>query len=171
MENVPWHHEVVTFGQKLCAMVESYGMASEHEHSNCILLAKRDKFFVDGRWNTWIDYDKFHSLVQRYYDSEGKKKTLSNFLNENGLIISFLSSQVKRRLPPKTTSCQLRTGLFTGTASADSTHRTLAGTGSHPRRTLAVANIVRNRSFLAGSGMYPNDLRVSQRGHLDEEEK
>ncbi|XP_057364640.1 S-adenosyl-L-methionine-dependent tRNA 4-demethylwyosine synthase TYW1-like [Daphnia carinata] len=72
MENIPWHHEVVTFGEKICTYLEGYGLAAEHEHSNCILLAKRSKFFRDGRWNTWIDYDKFHQLMREYYLSEGK---------------------------------------------------------------------------------------------------
>ena len=71
MENIPWHHEVVTFGEKLCTYLESYGLAAEHEHSNCILLAKRSKFFKDGRWNTWIDYSKFHQLIEDYYLSDG----------------------------------------------------------------------------------------------------
>lgn len=72
MENIPWHHEVVTFGEKICSYLDSYGLAAEHEHSNCILLAKRSKFFKNGRWNTWIDYDKFHQLMQDYYLSDGK---------------------------------------------------------------------------------------------------
>jgi len=71
MENIPWHHEVVTFGEKICSYLDSYGLAAEHEHSNCILLAKRSKFFKDGHWNTWIDYDKFHQLMQDYYLSDG----------------------------------------------------------------------------------------------------
>ena len=42
-----------------------YGMACAHEHSCCILLARKDKYLAaDGRtWMTWIDYDKFQDLV------------------------------------------------------------------------------------------------------------
>ena len=76
MENVPWHHEVISFGQKLCDVLEDYGLACEHEHSNCILLAKRAKFYVDGKWNTWIDYDKFHKLIASYHESGGNFKNL-----------------------------------------------------------------------------------------------
>lgn len=75
MDNVPWHHEVVTFGEKLCTYLESYGLASEHEHSNCILLAKRNKFLKNGQWNTWIDYEKFHELMKEYYLSDGIVKS------------------------------------------------------------------------------------------------
>ena len=46
--------------QALCnARDGDYGMACEHEHSCCVLLARRDTFFIDGRWHTWIDYDRF----------------------------------------------------------------------------------------------------------------
>ncbi len=29
------------------------------------------QFCVDGKWHTWIDYEKFHELVKRYEDSNG----------------------------------------------------------------------------------------------------
>jgi tRNA wybutosine-synthesizing protein 1 len=70
MANVPWHHQVVDFSQRIAAAVGcfgdgiEYGVASEHEHSNCVLLARRDKFFRDGKWWTWIDFDKFLRLVK-----------------------------------------------------------------------------------------------------------
>lgn len=47
-----------------------YGLATEHEHSCCVLLAHK-KFLVGGQWHTWIDYPRFHELVQAYYASEG----------------------------------------------------------------------------------------------------
>jgi tRNA wybutosine-synthesizing protein 1 len=62
MKNVPYHHEVVEFCRQLVActpgMADLYDLACEHEHSCCMLIAQK-KFKVDGRWNTWIDYDKF----------------------------------------------------------------------------------------------------------------
>lgn len=39
MANVPWHEEVVTFVRLLCERLPQYGLACEHEHSNCLLLA------------------------------------------------------------------------------------------------------------------------------------
>ena len=39
MENVPWHEEVVKFVKELESRLPDYGLASEHEHSNCLLLA------------------------------------------------------------------------------------------------------------------------------------
>ena len=40
-----------------------YGLACEHAHSCCILLARKDPYLKDGKWHTWIDYDKFQDLV------------------------------------------------------------------------------------------------------------
>jgi wyosine [tRNA(Phe)-imidazoG37] synthetase (radical SAM superfamily) len=39
MENVPWHEEVLSFAKKLRDLLPDYDIASEHEHSNCVLLA------------------------------------------------------------------------------------------------------------------------------------
>jgi len=69
MKNVPYHTEVVSFTQKLCDIVaealghDDYVIASEHEHSCCVLVARKSKFFKNNKWHTWIDYDEFHSLV------------------------------------------------------------------------------------------------------------
>ena len=65
MQNVPWHEEVIGFSRLLADYLPEYDLACEHEHSNCILLAHR-KFFIEGRWSTWIDYDKFLDLVSSY---------------------------------------------------------------------------------------------------------
>ena len=40
MENVPWHEEVLSFVQQLADALPDYEIASEHEHSNCVLIAK-----------------------------------------------------------------------------------------------------------------------------------
>eukprot|EP00124_Ichthyophonus_hoferi_P003264 Ihof_evm2s274 gene=Ihof_evmTU2s274 len=55
MKNVPWHEEVVGFVQSLVEKLPGYSIASEHEHSNSLLIGL-DTFKVDGHWNTWIDY-------------------------------------------------------------------------------------------------------------------
>ena len=39
-----------------------YELASEHAHSNIVLLA-RPAFKIGGQWHTWIDYDKFAELA------------------------------------------------------------------------------------------------------------
>jgi wyosine [tRNA(Phe)-imidazoG37] synthetase (radical SAM superfamily)/flavodoxin len=44
-----------------------YGIATEHQHSCCVLIAREDKFKVAGDWHTWIDYNKFDELIADYY--------------------------------------------------------------------------------------------------------
>jgi len=40
MDNVPWHNEVVDFVKELARLLHpDYDIASEHAHSNCVLLA------------------------------------------------------------------------------------------------------------------------------------
>ncbi|KAL3840306.1 hypothetical protein ACJIZ3_024897 [Penstemon smallii] len=64
MENVPWHTDVKEFSEAICQKSNgAYELACEHVHSCCVLLAKVDKFKVNGQWFTWIDYEKFHDLV------------------------------------------------------------------------------------------------------------
>ncbi|OMO87572.1 Flavodoxin [Corchorus capsularis] len=64
MENVPWHADVKAFSEALALKSDGeYEVACEHAHSCCVLLAKTEKFKVDGQWYTWIDYEKFHDLV------------------------------------------------------------------------------------------------------------
>lgn len=64
MKSVPFHEEVKAFGEAICeARGGEYGLACEHAHSCCILLARTDRFFRDGRWHTWIDYEKFQDLL------------------------------------------------------------------------------------------------------------
>ncbi|XP_075761218.1 S-adenosyl-L-methionine-dependent tRNA 4-demethylwyosine synthase TYW1 [Pelodiscus sinensis] len=72
MANVPWHEEVVRFVQELTDLIPDYDIACEHEHSNCLLIAHK-KFKINGEWSTWIDYDRFHELVQEYENSRGSK--------------------------------------------------------------------------------------------------
>lgn len=64
MENVPWYSDVKEFSEALALKSGGvYEVACEHAHSCCVLLAKVDKFKINGKWHTWIDYDRFHELV------------------------------------------------------------------------------------------------------------
>ncbi|KAH9525495.1 S-adenosyl-L-methionine-dependent tRNA 4-demethylwyosine synthase [Bulinus truncatus] len=71
MDNVPWHEEVVRFVTELANKLSDYEIASEHEHSNCMLIAHK-KFKVHGQWWTWIDYPVFHKLWHQFEESGGK---------------------------------------------------------------------------------------------------
>eukprot|EP00271_Cylindrocystis_brebissonii_P021549 TRINITY_DN777_c1_g1_i1.p1 TRINITY_DN777_c1_g1~~TRINITY_DN777_c1_g1_i1.p1 ORF type:complete len:988 (+),score=203.56 TRINITY_DN777_c1_g1_i1:57-3020(+) len=64
MQNVPWHADVKAFAEAISAARNGeYELACEHVHSCCVVLAKTAKFKKDGRWYTWIDYERFQDLV------------------------------------------------------------------------------------------------------------
>ena len=67
MQNVPFYEEVVQFVEALNAALAKrglgYGIAAEHEHSCCILLAS-NRFLIDGEWHTIINYDRFFELLE-----------------------------------------------------------------------------------------------------------
>ncbi|KAK4236250.1 hypothetical protein C8A03DRAFT_17075 [Achaetomium macrosporum] len=67
MANVPFYEEVCDFvvalEKALLKRGLKYGIAAEHAHSCCILLAS-ERFRVDGKWHTLIDYDKFFQLLE-----------------------------------------------------------------------------------------------------------
>lgn len=46
------------------------------------------QFRVEGEWWTWIDYDKFLNLVNKYYESDGNETFSSQ------VIFSLLSTFV-----------------------------------------------------------------------------
>ncbi|CAK0858581.1 unnamed protein product [Prorocentrum cordatum] len=65
MSNTPWHVEVKEFAESILShegLSEDYELACEHQHS-CIVLLAHKKFKIDGQWHTWIDYDRYHELV------------------------------------------------------------------------------------------------------------
>ncbi|KAI7969128.1 hypothetical protein EIK77_006033 [Talaromyces pinophilus] len=68
MKNVPFYEEVVAFVLALNNELErrglGYGIGAEHAHSCCILLAS-NRFKVDGKWHTRIDYDRFFELLEK----------------------------------------------------------------------------------------------------------
>ena len=69
MQNVPFYEEVSAFVLALETALAKrgleYGIAAEHAHSCCVLLADKTRFYkpstADGieRWHTLIDYDRF----------------------------------------------------------------------------------------------------------------
>lgn len=67
MANVPFYAEVCEFVTALDRELNrrglQYGIAAEHAHSCCILLGS-ERFRVDGRWRTLIDYDRFFELLE-----------------------------------------------------------------------------------------------------------
>ncbi|KAI9778942.1 MAG: hypothetical protein M1816_003790 [Peltula sp. TS41687] len=66
MSNVPFYSEITEFVRALNDELErrglEYGIAAEHAHSCCVLIASK-RFNVDGQWHTLIDYDRFFNLL------------------------------------------------------------------------------------------------------------
>ncbi|EFQ96988.1 tRNA wybutosine-synthesizing protein 1 [Nannizzia gypsea CBS 118893] len=80
MQNVPFYHEIVAFvvalNEELARRGLSYGISAEHAHSCCVLLAS-NRFLVDGKWHTRINYERFFELLER------EKRTGESFTPED----------------------------------------------------------------------------------------
>ena len=67
MQNVPFYDEITTFVEAMNTALErrglEYGIAAEHAHSCCVLIASK-RFYVDGKWHTLIDYEKFFACLE-----------------------------------------------------------------------------------------------------------
>lgn len=67
MQNVPFYDEITTFVETLNAALErrglEYGIAAEHAHSCCVLIASK-RFYVEQKWHTLIDYEKFFECLK-----------------------------------------------------------------------------------------------------------
>ncbi|CZR64934.1 probable Fe-S oxidoreductase [Phialocephala subalpina] len=67
MQNVPFYEEVCAFVEALNASLSKrgleYGIAAEHAHSCCILIAS-NRFKMEGKWHTRIDYEKFFQCLE-----------------------------------------------------------------------------------------------------------
>lgn len=72
MLNIPTHREVKDFAEQLVDFLPDYSLASEHEHSNGVLLATRRLYMEDSAgdqsWQTWIDFERFADI----WDSDAK---------------------------------------------------------------------------------------------------
>lgn len=68
MSNVPFYEEVCTFVEALVRELNrrglEYGIAAEHAHSCCILIADKTRFYKQGRYHTLIDYEKFFECLE-----------------------------------------------------------------------------------------------------------
>ena len=75
-ENMPFHEEVVEYTKELAKYLPDYGIVSEHIPSRVVMLAK-NKFKINEKWHTWIDFSKYHELV-----NSGKEFTSDDYLKE-----------------------------------------------------------------------------------------
>ena len=84
MQNVPFYEEISAFVVALNAELErrglKYGLAAEHAHSCCVLIAS-ERFYVNGKWHTRIDYDRFFDLLEKE-KKEGIPFTPEDYMRE-----------------------------------------------------------------------------------------
>jgi hypothetical protein len=76
MANVPWHEEVITFVRLLCERLPQFGVACEHEHSNCLLLA-----------NTKVN-ERTHIYLYIYIYNDACTSSMSTINGTHGLIMN-----------------------------------------------------------------------------------
>lgn len=81
MQNVPFYSEVCAFVESLVAALGrrglDYGIAAEHAHSCCILIADRKRFHREDGWHTLIDYEKFFQCLE-----SGKEFAPEDYIGE-----------------------------------------------------------------------------------------
>ncbi|RDL39857.1 Flavoprotein [Venustampulla echinocandica] len=69
MANVPFYSEIQEFVLALTAALNKrglgYGIAAEHAHSCCVLIASERFKNESGRWCTRIDYKRFFELLEK----------------------------------------------------------------------------------------------------------
>lgn len=84
MQNVPFYEEIAAFVTALSEELErrglNYGLAAEHSHSCCVLLAS-NRFHVDGKWHTRIDYDRFFELLEKE-KADGSSFTPEDYMRD-----------------------------------------------------------------------------------------
>ena len=115
-QNMPSHEEVVEFTKTLLPFLDDYEIVSDHVPSRVVMLARKD-YKIDGVWNTWIDYPKWHELVnsKKDFDSfdftkrtpqvglsikvEEKKSDDGVFVSEKGDEIDFYRPSKKEPTP------------------------------------------------------------------------
>lgn len=84
MQNVPFYEEISTFvvalNEELQRRGLKYGIAAEHAHSCCVLIAS-ERFHINGKWHTRIDYDRFFELLEKE-KTDGTAFTPEDYMRE-----------------------------------------------------------------------------------------
>lgn len=76
VDDMPWHEEIVEFTKELMKYLHDYEIVTEHIPSRVVMCARKE-FKKDGKWFTWIDFDKWNKLI-----NSGKNFDKYDFLKE-----------------------------------------------------------------------------------------
>ena len=82
LENMPLHEEVVAFSKQVAEHLPGYEIMAEHIPSRVVLLAKKEKFYKDGAWHTWIDFDKWHDLMTSLPPEKQHEVTVEQYMTK-----------------------------------------------------------------------------------------
>jgi tRNA wybutosine-synthesizing protein 1 len=93
--NMPYHEDIVVYSKELLKYLPNYEIVSEHIASRVTLLAKKE-FKKNNKWHTWIDFNKFFSLV-----NSGKEFTTQDYLKETPTKTGLSGKGTKDRKDPK----------------------------------------------------------------------
>ena len=100
-ENMPLHEEIVSFCQELVQHLPGYEIVSEHIPSRVVMFAQK-KFKKEGVWHTWIDFEKWHALVnsgKEFGTEEYLLKTPQTGLSGTGTLDRKKPDQKEKHLP------------------------------------------------------------------------
>jgi tRNA wybutosine-synthesizing protein 1 len=67
IEQMPWHEEIVKFTEKLIEHLPDYQIVTEHVPSRVVLCARKE-FQRNGKWYTWIDFEKWNKSINSEKD-------------------------------------------------------------------------------------------------------
>jgi tRNA wybutosine-synthesizing protein 1 len=93
-ESMPWHEEIVEFAKEIIKYLPEYEIVSEHVPSRVVLCARKE-FKKNDKWYTWIDFDKWHQLI-----NSGKDFDKYDFLKETPQI-GLSGRQIKKEVEAK----------------------------------------------------------------------
>ncbi|MBS3139498.1 4-demethylwyosine synthase TYW1 [Candidatus Woesearchaeota archaeon] len=97
-ENMPLHEEIVALSKELVKYLPDYEIVSEHIPSRVVMFAKK-KCKINGVWRTWIDFPKWHQLVnfgKEFAAEDYSIKTPQAGLSGKGTL-DGMPSEVKKR--------------------------------------------------------------------------
>jgi tRNA wybutosine-synthesizing protein 1 len=71
MSNVPSLARIFDFANKLVDALgrDDWDVPVVHEHSSLLLVAQKSRYLVNGKWWTWIDFDRHIELAKRDPDA------------------------------------------------------------------------------------------------------
>jgi len=98
MEDMPWHEEIVEFTKEVIKYLPDYEIVAEHIPSRVVMCARKE-FKRNEKWYTWIDFDKWHKLI-----NSGKDFDKYSFLKETpqvGLSERQIRKEVEEKIKRK----------------------------------------------------------------------